>query len=146
MKLRGLNRFGLLKSSRGFTLMEVLVATAITAVAIGVTLSLFAQGHSQAFRGQKASNAAEIASRLIDTWRVTKKYPREEEGEVEFVPGWRYSVRSKEARAQITLPSGEKVLIEPKGVTEIVLEIIPPDRKSNFVLTFMVSNKMVANP
>ncbi len=132
-------------AQNGFTLMEVLVATAITGIAIGVTMALFAQGHTQAFRGNRAQKAAEIAIRLIDSWRVNKAYPAEEEGEIDSEPGWKYKVITTDIKAELTLPTGQIHVIEPDKAKEVILKIIPPDKKRSFQLTFWVPAKEVKN-
>lgn len=54
-----------LKYENGFTLMEVLIATAITGIALGVILSIISQGHREFFRGVMAEEAGNIANQLI---------------------------------------------------------------------------------
>ncbi len=128
---------------KGFTLMEVLVATAITGIAIGVSMAIFAQGHSQAFRGKQVSTASQIAIQLLDEWKAKKKYPESESGEVENVPGWSYEVISAPVSTSITLPDGSAKEIETDELTQITLKVLPPDRKRAFVLTFWVPSKEV---
>ena len=123
--------------------MEVLVATAITSIAIGVIIAIFTQGHSQAFRGKQAKKAAAIAMRLIDTWRVNKSYPLEEEGDIDSEPGWKYEVSIKDIKTEIVLPSGESRILEPDKAKEVILKIIPPDKRRSFVLTFWIPSKEV---
>jgi len=130
-------------SSTGFTLMEVLVATAITGIAIGVCMAIFAQGHSQAFRGSQVKTAYGIAVRLLDTWKSLKKYPSSENGEVEANPGWSYVVESTPVSAKITTPDGETRVVESEELTSITLKIIPPDKKRSFSLTLWVPSKEV---
>ncbi len=133
----------LLASNRGFTLMEVLVATAITGIAIGVCMAIFAQGHSQAFRGSQVKTAYGIAVRLLDTWKSLKKYPSSESGQVEANPGWSYVVESAPVSARITTPDGETRVVESDELTAITLKIIPPDKKRSFSLTLWVPSKEV---
>ena len=135
--------FRFVGSNRGFTLMEVLVATAITGIAIGVCMAIFAQGHSQAFRGSQVKTAYGIAVRLLDTWKSLKKYPSSESGEVETNPGWSYVVESAPVSATITTPEGETRELESDELTAITLKLIPPDKKRNFSLTLWVPSKEV---
>ncbi len=130
----------------GFTLMEVLVATAITAIAIGVVMALFAQGHSQAFRGTEAQKAAQLATRLIDTWSIRNSFPLEESGELEWAKGWSYSVETRDVQARITLPSGETRQIRAENAREIKLILFAPGGKRTFVLTFWVDKNKVMGP
>ncbi len=129
--------------NEGFTLMEVLVATAITGFAIGVCMAIFAQGHSQAFRGMQAKTASQIAIQLIDTWKAKKRYPSSENGDIEMRPGWTYSVESGQVSARITLPDGQTRVVETDQLTQIMLTIVPPDKKRTFTLTFWVPSKEV---
>lgn len=127
----------------GFTLMEVLVATAITAIAIGVVMALFAQGHSQAFRGLEAQRAAQIATRLIDTWNIRNSFPQEASGELEWAKGWSYSVETRDVETKITLPSGEVRQIKAENAREIVLRLLTPSGKRAFVLNFWIDKNKI---
>ncbi len=123
--------------------MEVLVATAITGIAIGVCMALFAQGHSQAFRGQQARIASQIAVRLIDGWKARKKFPSSESGQTEVFSGWMYYVESAPVSAKIALPDGQTRTVDADDLTQITLKIVPPDKKRDFVLTFWVPTSQV---
>ncbi len=128
---------------RGFTLMEVLVATAITGFAIGVCMAIFAQGHSQVFKGMQAETASQIAIQLLDSWKAKKRYPSSESGELERCPGWSYSLESAPVSTRIVLPDGETRIVETDKLTQIILKIVPPDKKRKFILTFWVPSKEV---
>ncbi len=134
----------IVKYPGGFTLLEVLVATAITGIAIGVCMAIFTQGHSEAFRGAEVKTACNIAVRLLDRWKSLKRYPASESGEVESNPGWSYILKeSGPVSSAVTLPDGETRMIESDELTEITLRIVPPDRKRDFSLTFWVPSKEV---
>jgi prepilin-type N-terminal cleavage/methylation domain-containing protein len=80
-----------LKHENGFTLMEVLIATAITGIALGVILSIISQGHREFFRGVMAEEAGSIANQLIlqlsspDEWKNGN-------GSLDTHPDWSYEI------------------------------------------------------
>ncbi len=119
------------------------MATAITGIAIGVCMAIFAQGHSQAFRGMQAKVAYQIAVQLIDSWKAKKQFPSDESGQLETNPGWSYLVESGPVSAKITSSDGSVRTIETDDLKEIVLKIVPPDKKRTFTLTFWVPVKEV---
>ena len=135
-----------LRSCAGFTLMEVLVATAITGIALGVLLSGFAQGHRQAFRGdmyRKAAGAAEVVLHMLNS--EGNGFPESDSGEIDGYEGWTYRVESRELVLDISEPGGmaeedgqegaeEESGIEVPELMEVSLSIIPPDGYHPFVL------------
>ncbi len=131
------------RGSKGFTLMEVLVATAITGIAIGVVMSLLAQGHSQAYRGDVSRVAAAIATRLIDDWQAKGHYPSSEKGELDGFPGWSYRVEAQPLATSITLPSGEVKEVEPEKLVVVDLLIDPPGKGPELKLAMWVPKAMV---
>jgi len=132
-----------LSGSKGFTLMEVLVASAVAGIAIGAILAILAQGHRQAFRGDMSQKAAVIAARLIGAWESVQDYPSAEDGRIEDLEGWSYSVESGPVSTKIVLPGGDIRNIDRDDLTELRLEIIPPGKNRHFVLTMWVPKSQV---
>ncbi len=132
-----------LASAKGFTLMEVLVATAITGIALGVVMSLLAQGHRQAYRGDVSRTAAAVATRLVDDWETKGKFPHAEEGEAEEFSGWSYSLNSEPFSTRVTLPSGDVRDVEPDELVAVHLRITPPGKGRTFSLTMWVPKAKV---
>ncbi len=138
------------KGSPGFTLMEVLVATAITGIALGVLLSGFAQGHRQAFRGDMARRAAAAAQVVLHQFRTSEDgFPEEDSGEIEGFDGWRYRLESKGLAVRISETgsgqdeSGEEeetpgLELEVPELREVELSVIPPGGNHPFVLVTWV--------
>jgi prepilin-type N-terminal cleavage/methylation domain-containing protein len=132
-----------LASAGGFTLMEVLVATAITGIALGVVMSLLAQGHRQAYRGDVSRTAAAVATQLIDDWQTKGKFPSAEEGESKEFSGWSYSLKSGPLSTRVTLPSGDVRDVEPDKLVAVHLRITPPGKGRTFGLTMWVPKAQV---
>jgi len=132
-----------LTSNGGFTLMEVLVATAITGIALGVVMSLLAQGHRQAYRGDVSRIAAAVATRLIDNWQTKGRYPSAEEGDLEEFKGWSYSLKSEPLSTRVTLPSGDARDVEPDELVAVHLRITPPGKGRTFSLTMWVPKAQI---
>jgi len=136
------------KSSSGFTLIEVLVATAIMGISLGVLLSGFAQGHRQAFRGDMAREAAYIAESVLyglphefrgqmsDVRRRMSDIGSLSSGEedVEDHPGWSYKVEVRDLVLKITVQDQEEKEIEVPEMKELVLTVHPPYNAHPFVL------------
>jgi len=129
--------------TRGFTLMEVLVATAITGMALGVILSLLAQGHRQAYRGDISRMAAEASVNLLDRWQSKGKFPSSEQGDIEDFSGWTYSIESRPLVTHVTLPSGQTRQVEPEELVEIDLTLNPPGNAKKFKLAFWIPRSSV---
>ena len=139
-----------MNASRGFTLMEVLVATAITGIALGVLLSGFAQGHRQAFRGDMARKAAAAAQVVLHQFKTSREgFPAEDSGDIEGFDGWRYSLVSKGLVVRIGEAgtgegdSGEEEEtqgqeLEVPELDEVELSIFPPGGSHPFVLVTWV--------
>ncbi len=119
--------------SSGFTLIEVLVATAIMGIALGVLLSGFAQGHRQAFRGDTAREAAFIAESVLYDLFSESESLSPCDGEVEDRPGWKYEVDVRDLI--IKMPEEEEQEVEVPELREFVLTVHPPDNARSFVLT-----------
>lgn len=127
--------------SPGFTLIEVLVATAIVGIALGVLLAGLGQGHRQAFRGDAARNAASIAESVL--WHLAAETVSVEpgEGDVETCPGWRYRVELREFVLHIAAPDQEPAEFEAPEVTEMVLTLLPPAGAPPFVLVSLLPSE-----
>ncbi len=138
-------------ANAGFTLMEVLVATAITGIALGVLLSGFAQGHRQAFRGdmaRKAAGAAKVVLHMLDS--SGEQFPESDSGDIEGYEGWTYRLESKELVVDIRegglqesdTSEGEEESadsgVEVPELREVSLSIIPPNNVHPFVLTMWI--------
>ncbi len=71
--------------------MEVLIATAITGIALGVIISIISQGHKEFFRGILAEEAGTIANQLIlqlsspDEWKNSS-------GSLDTHSNWSYEI------------------------------------------------------
>jgi type II secretion system protein I len=126
--------------SNGFTLIEVLVATAIVGIALGVILSSIAMGHRQAFRGDQAREAAVIAENLLQGLRDGDKSIAAGSGKIEGHPGWSYRLDVTDAAITVQNDEmGEKDLDAP-GITEVILNIVPPGAKTPFIITSLVQS------
>ena len=139
----GINFPGLLGVTAGFTLMEVLVATAITGIALGVVMGLLAQGHRQAYRGDISKTAAAIATRLVTHWKSQDKFPAAEQDSVEGFDGWSYTVESEPLSTRITLPSGETKEVEPEELVAVNIVINAPGNGGKFRLTTWIPASQV---
>lgn len=128
-------------ASKGFTLIEVLVATAIIGIALGVILSSIAMGHRQAFRGDQAREAAEIADTILQGLRDNNKsIPEGSSGKIEGHPGWSYRLYTTDAAVTVQNDEmGEKDLGLPELI-EIRLDIIPPGTKTPFIITDLLQS------
>ena len=123
------------KSSSGFTLIEVLIATAIMGISLGVLLSGFAQGHRQAFRGDMARKAAYIAESVLYGLPHELESLSSSEEDVEDHPGWSYKVEIRDLIVKITAQDQEEKEVEVPELKELILTIQPPYDAHSFVLT-----------
>ena len=132
------------RNEHGFTLMEVLVATAITGIALGVLLSSFALGHRQAFRGDLARQAASAAQAILFQYNNDPDgFPESDSGDIAGLEGWSYSLESRELVLQISDQGGEyednqneeTAGFEIPELLEVTLKITPPGNIRPFVLT-----------
>ncbi|RPI52383.1 MAG: type II secretion system protein [Deltaproteobacteria bacterium] len=123
------------KSPSGFTLIEVLIATAIMGVALGVLLSGFAQGHRQAFRGDMAREAAYIAESVLYGLPNELESLSSSEEDVEDHPGWSYKVEIRDLVLTITALDEEEKEIEIPELKELILTVQPPYDAHPFILT-----------
>lgn len=71
--------------------MEVLLATAITGIALGVILSIISQGHREFFRGVMAEEAGNIANQLILQLSSTDEW-KNGSGSLDTHPDWSYEI------------------------------------------------------
>ena len=133
------------KFSSGFTLIEVLVATAIMGISLGVLLSGFAQGHRQAFRGDMAREAAYIAESVLYGLSHELESLSSIEKEVEDHPGWSYKVEVRDLVLKITPQDQdqEEKEIEIPELKELVLTIQPSYNAHPFVLTSWIPTEKI---
>lgn len=123
------------RSSSGFTLIEVLVATAIMGIALGVLVSGFAQGHRQAFRGDMAREAAYIAESVLYELSNEFESLSSIEEDVEGKPGWSYRLEVRDLVLNIKAEDQEEKEIAIPELKELVLTVQPPYNAHSFVLT-----------
>ncbi len=132
------------KSSSGFTLIEVLVATAIMGIALGVLLSGFAQGHRQAFRGDMAREAAYIAESVLYGLATNElESLSSNEEDVEDHPGWSYKVEIRDLVLKIIPQDQEEKEIETPELKELILTVQPPYNAHPFVLTSWIPAEQI---
>ncbi|MEA3386255.1 MAG: type II secretion system protein [Thermodesulfobacteriota bacterium] len=132
------------KFSSGFTLIEVLIATAIMGISLGVLLSGFAQGHRQAFRGDMAREAAYIAESVLYGLATNELESLSlSEEDVEDHPGWSYKVETRDLVLKITAQDQEEKEIEIPELTEFVLTVRPPYDAHSFVLTSWIPAEQI---
>ncbi|OPL14437.1 MAG: hypothetical protein AVO38_02385 [delta proteobacterium ML8_D] len=123
------------RSSSGFTLIEVLVATVIMGIALGVLVSGFAQGHRQAFRGDMAREAAYIAESVLYELSHDFESLSSIEEDVEGKAGWSYRLEVRDLVLNITAEDQEEKEIAVPELKELVLTVKPPYNAHSFVLT-----------
>ncbi len=130
------------KSSSGFTLIEVLVATAIMGISLGVLLSGFAQGHRQAFRGDMAREAAYIAESVLHGLATNEPESlSSNEEDVEDHPGWSYKVEVRDL--VVKMADQEKKEIEVPELKELIFTVQPPYNAHPFVLTSWIPAEQI---
>ncbi len=125
----------------GFTLLEVLVATVIMGMALGVLLSSLAQGHRQAFRGDIKRQAALAASQALRQIQAEQD-KADAEAEIVGFEGWRYQVEFKEPSITIWTGQGDEkqeAQIYLPELKQMVLKVLPPDGGHIFTITCLVS-------
>lgn len=123
---------------KGFTLIEVLVATAIMGISLGVLLSGIAMGHREAFRGDQAKQASLVAEDLLEGLRQTDGSFAPGKGPVAGYPGWSYSLEVQDAAFTVHSDEmGTKGLDAP-DLKEVTLTVIPPGDSAPFVLTSLI--------
>ncbi len=127
------------RGNHGFTLLEVLVATAIVGIALGTLLGGFAMGHRQAFRGDITREAASIAEDLLNRYYSEAEIPDSDEGEVKDHPGWRFRMELHGLKVAISHEDKEPVESEVPGLKEMIIEIIPPHSSPLKLITWIPS-------
>jgi len=121
--------------SSGFTLIEILVATAIMGISLGVLLSGFAQGHREAFRGDMAKKAAGIAESVLYKLSGEPGSLSSGRGEIEDHPGWSYEIKIRDLVVKMAAQGQEEKGLDVPELKEYVLTIHPPYKAHPFVLT-----------
>lgn len=80
-------------SSRGFVLLEVLVALAILGIALSMLLQSFTTSMKAAQASEKTTMGCIIARHLLDGWEITPPKPGESSDECgEMFPNYYYNV------------------------------------------------------
>ncbi len=127
--------------SKGFTLMEVLVAVALVGISIGVILSGFALGHRQAARGILAKEAAQLAERLLYELSSEERPLENGTGDFEGHPGWKYEITLDDVQLTILSADGGEeapIIIDDDNLQKVNLTIIPPGKKPKFSTSFLM--------
>ena len=129
----------ILFSKKGFSLLEVLVATAITGIALGIVLSGISLGHRQTFRGKLALEATSIAEAVLMKNKKELSAFSTIKGDVNNHPDWTYKIEFK------------GVFVDGVEVTELkemTLSIFPPEKNSPFIFTawLSVSSETTTSP
>jgi prepilin-type N-terminal cleavage/methylation domain-containing protein len=130
----------IIRKDTGFTLLEVLVATAVTGIALGVLMSTIAQGHRQSFRGDMERKAGIIAETVMQH-ALSGDDISTGSGEAEGYPGWSYSVELREPEVRVTDDSDNPVEIELEGLAELVVTITPPGNARHFTVSRLVESR-----
>lgn len=119
-------------SQKGFTLMEVLVATAICGIALGIALSGLSQGHQSYMRALLMEDAG-TAARLVmhKTSSFNQDSSDEMEGEIEGMEGWSYSVSHDDLSLRIKDTSSidqeeEEKVFEIGELKKMTIKIFSP--------------------
>ena len=131
---------------KGFTLMEVLVATAICGIALGVALSGLSQGHRAVERAMLMRDAGLALRLAMMDLSSSEKQARLKEGaeieeEIKGLAGWRYEVVVKALEVQVEEEGNStegvhqggtdaKEAVEVQGLREIPLRLTGPDGRS----------------
>lgn len=128
-------------NSKGFTLMEVLVASAITGIALGVLMATIAQGHRQAFRGDMERKAGIIAEKIMFLAIRDPESAETGNSDVPGFEGWTYSLKLREADLKVHKGTGEEPMeIDTQDLSEMVITIVPPDGTRPFQVSRLISN------
>ncbi|MEF3168002.1 MAG: type II secretion system GspH family protein [Deltaproteobacteria bacterium] len=132
-----------LRDTRAFTLIEVLVATAIAGIALGVLLAGISLGHRQAYRGAMATEAAKIAEYLLFMSQRDPDVLEKKDVELTGHPGWSYEA---EVRDLVVRIDGEDH--EAEDLEELIIRIYPPEDAPAFILTTWIKrpDAWILNP
>lgn len=123
-------------TQKGFTLMEVLIATAITGIALGVIISIISQGHREFLRGTLAEEAGNIANQLVlqlsnpDTWKGSS-------GTLDNHPDWIYEIKPVDVISVRDLVPGigEREIKIEEDLMAVDITLKPPQEATHFVLS-----------
>ncbi len=122
---------------RGFTLLEVLVATAIIGISMGVLMSGLAQSHRQAYRGKLAMEAASVAQDLLRRFQE-KGFPDAADAPVEGREGWHYQTKVQDLTIKVRTGGMEQKELDVSDLREFTLTIHPPENAAPFILTMWI--------
>lgn len=102
-----------MKRARGFTLLEVMLAFVILAVAMGLLLSMLSRGLGQVRQSQEETEATLHAQSLLDQLGVLEPI-REGESDGEFSDGrFRYRLEIAETEDPVPAPVTPMVVADP---------------------------------
>lgn len=92
------------RSQRGFTLIEVVVAFAVFALAVGALYESFAGAARRVTHARDRDQALLLAQSLLSQWRISAQSPLKpsESGSLEGNGSWRIDVRPSELSAGAT--------------------------------------------
>ena len=124
-------------SRSGFTLMEVLVATVIVGMALGVAIAGIAQGHRVSFRASQAKKAAVVAEEVLHLFSDQQEPFSDSEGRSELVDGWGWYVETVEPAVNVTTEDGVPVQVDLSGIEAVRVGLRPPSGAAPFQLYFL---------
>ena len=127
----------------GFTLMEVLVASAIMGICLGVLVSGISNGYRQSARGALARRAASVAQEILHMTETAGDLSySDSEGEVERYPGWNYRIEYHEMTVSASVKGAEEpAVLDDTGLLEQVITIDPPGSSPPFRITSWIRAK-----
>lgn len=115
--------------------MEVLIATVITGIALGVIISIISQGHREFFRGILAEEAGNIANQLILQLSSPEEW-KNGSGSLDTHPDWSYEIRPlDEITVRDTVPGMEEreIKVDDLLAAEIILKAPQEAGRFNFL-------------
>ncbi|GEM_PF-6268977 len=120
----------------GFTLMEVLIAITITGIALGVIMSVLAQGHRQVYTAALHRKAGEVASIIFAQVQPSWQPERlSKSGGIEEYPDWSYQIeRDVTVVTDENMEFGEREF-EVEELEEVRITVLPPEGEPQFVFT-----------
>ncbi len=122
------------RQEKGFTLLEVLVATAIVGIGLGVALAAISHARGQVWRGEQIREAA----MLLRQAAYDLLEDRFDGGEKPNTPpGWSVAAREEDG-ANVTLmdENGTAIPVDPSGLRTVTIEALSPSGQ-RFVLNWI---------